>query len=58
MSFKAIYFRVNCFIIFFFRFIEVELIHNPELIIVVGVLGLVVNILGLFLFHGNLIFFL
>ncbi|XP_025410928.1 zinc transporter 1 isoform X2 [Sipha flava] len=35
------------------RFIEVELIHNPELIIVVGVLGLIVNILGLFLFHAH-----
>jgi len=36
-----------------FRFIEVETIHNPKFIVVVGVLGLFVNILGLFLFHGN-----
>lgn len=44
---------------FFFcsRFIEVETIHNPKFIVVVGVLGLFVNILGLFLFHGNIFIF-
>lgn len=35
------------------RFIEVEKIHNHVLIITVGVLGLIVNIVGLFLFHGE-----
>ncbi|CAI6365843.1 unnamed protein product [Macrosiphum euphorbiae] len=35
------------------RFIEVETIHNPKLIVVVGILGLFVNILGLFLFHAH-----
>ncbi|KAF0763094.1 zinc transporter 1-like [Aphis craccivora] len=35
------------------RFIEVETIHNPKFIVVVGVLGLFVNILGLFLFHAH-----
>lgn len=35
------------------RFIEVEIIHEPQLIVVVGALGLVVNIIGLFLFHEH-----
>lgn len=37
----------------YFRFIEVEEIHKPEYIVVVGFLGLLVNVLGLFMFHGN-----
>jgi len=36
-----------------YRFIEVEEIHEPRLIVVVGALGLLVNIVGLFLFHGE-----
>jgi zinc transporter 1 len=36
-----------------FRFIEVEEIHEPRLIFAVGTLGLLVNIVGLFLFHGE-----
>lgn len=36
-----------------FRFIEVEEIHEPRLIIIVGTLGLLVNVVGLFLFHGE-----
>lgn len=35
------------------RFIEVEDIHNAQLILVVGAVGLGVNIIGLFLFHGT-----
>lgn len=35
------------------RFIKVEEIHEPKLIVVVGSLGLVVNIIGLFLFHQH-----
>jgi len=37
------------------RFIEVEEIHEPRLIVIVGALGLIVNIIGLFLFaeHGG-----
>lgn len=35
------------------RFIEVEEIHEPRLIVVVGALGLLVNIVGLFLFHEH-----
>lgn len=38
--------------VFCSRFIEVEEIHEPKLIVVVGALGLVVNIIGLFLFAG------
>lgn len=35
------------------RFIEIEEIHDPQLILVVGCVGLLVNIIGLFLFHGK-----
>lgn len=35
------------------RFIEVEHIHEPELLIVVGVIGLLVNLLGLLLLHKH-----
>lgn len=35
------------------RFIEVEHIHQPELLIVVGVIGLLVNLLGLCLLHKH-----
>ncbi|XP_063233390.1 proton-coupled zinc antiporter SLC30A1 [Bacillus rossius redtenbacheri] len=35
------------------RFIEVEEIHEPLLIVLVGTLGLLVNIVGLFLFHEH-----
>ncbi|KAF4518745.1 hypothetical protein B566_EDAN006148 [Ephemera danica] len=35
------------------RFIEFEPIHNPELIVAVGALGLLVNLIGLCLFHEH-----
>lgn len=35
------------------RFIETTEIHNPELLLTVGVVGLIVNVIGLFLFHGK-----
>ena len=35
------------------RFYEPETIHNPKMILLVGVLGLVVNLLGLCLFHEH-----
>lgn len=35
------------------RLIEKKEVHRPELIICVGVMGLIVNIIGLFLFHGH-----
>lgn len=35
------------------RFIEVEEIHEPRLLVGVGALGLLVNIIGLCLFHGE-----
>lgn len=35
------------------RFIEVEQIHSPQLLVAVGGLGLFVNVIGLCLFHGN-----
>lgn len=34
------------------RFVDPERLHNPFLVLVVGVIGLLVNICGLFLFHG------
>ncbi len=35
------------------RFYEPEDIHNPQMILLVGALGLVVNLLGLCLFHEH-----
>ncbi|KAL3267304.1 hypothetical protein HHI36_011435 [Cryptolaemus montrouzieri] len=35
------------------RFIEVEAIHDPKLLVAVGTIGLVVNLLGLLLFHEH-----
>uniref|UniRef100_U5EVT6 Putative solute carrier family 30 zinc transporter n=1 Tax=Corethrella appendiculata TaxID=1370023 RepID=U5EVT6_9DIPT len=35
------------------RFIEEEHIHNPELLVIVGVIGLLVNIIGLFLLYEH-----
>lgn len=35
------------------RFIEVEKIHDAQLLVAVGSLGLLLNIVGLFLFHGK-----
>lgn len=35
------------------RFIEVEHIHQPQLLLWVGVIGLLINILGLFLLHKH-----
>ena len=35
------------------RFIEVPKLENPILMVVIGVLGLLVNIVGLVLFHGD-----
>ncbi|XP_068908335.1 uncharacterized protein ZnT63C isoform X1 [Tenebrio molitor] len=35
------------------RFIESEAIHDPQLLVIVGALGLLVNVIGLFLFHEH-----
>ncbi|KAH1021131.1 hypothetical protein HUJ04_010684 [Dendroctonus ponderosae] len=35
------------------RFIEVETIHDPQLLVVVGGIGLLVNLVGLLLFHEH-----
>lgn len=35
------------------RFIEEEQIHEPKLLVIVGVIGLLVNIVGLLLLFGN-----
>ncbi|GLV35549.1 Zinc transporter 63C [Carabus blaptoides fortunei] len=35
------------------RFIEVETIHDPQLLVIVGGLGLLVNLIGLCLFHEH-----
>ncbi|KAJ0179511.1 hypothetical protein K1T71_005223 [Dendrolimus kikuchii] len=35
------------------RFIEIETIHDPRLLVAVGTLGLLLNIVGLFLFHDH-----
>ncbi|RVE48973.1 hypothetical protein evm_006435 [Chilo suppressalis] len=35
------------------RFIEIEMIHDARLLVAVGTLGLILNIVGLFLFHEH-----
>lgn len=35
------------------RFIEVEMIHDAQLLVIVGAIGLLVNLIGLLLFHGK-----
>ncbi|KAL4709341.1 hypothetical protein ACJJTC_007073 [Scirpophaga incertulas] len=35
------------------RFIEIEIIHDARLLLAVGTLGLILNIVGLFLFHEH-----
>ena len=35
------------------RLVEVEEIHNPWLVLIVGGAGLLVNVIGLFMFHGH-----
>ncbi|XP_056634673.1 proton-coupled zinc antiporter SLC30A1 [Diorhabda carinulata] len=35
------------------RFIEIEAIHDPQLLVVVGGIGLLVNLIGLLLFHEH-----
>ncbi|CAH1635353.1 unnamed protein product [Spodoptera littoralis] len=35
------------------RFIEIEMIHDARLLVAVGTLGLLLNIVGLFLFHDH-----
>lgn len=53
---NAVFLVALCFSIFVEackRFIEVEKIHQPELVLIVGSVGLVVNIVGLGLFHGE-----
>ncbi|XP_037076716.1 zinc transporter 1-like [Pollicipes pollicipes] len=57
---NSVFLIALCFSIFvesLKRFYEVEKIHSPQMILVVGVLGLVVNVIGLALFanhsHGH-----
>ena len=52
---NAVFLVALCFSITveaFKRFIEQEEIHEPQLLVIVGVIGLIVNVIGLFLFHG------
>ncbi|XP_046431654.1 zinc transporter 1 [Neodiprion virginianus] len=53
---NAVFLVALCFSITveaFGRFIEPEEIHEPELLVVVGVTGLLVNVVGLCLFHEH-----
>lgn len=38
------------------RFIEIEPIHEPKLLVIVGAIGLLVNVIGLLLFHSKQLF--
>lgn len=44
---------ILCFTAVFFRLYESEPIHQPDLVIDVGVMGSILNIIGLCLFSGN-----
>lgn len=35
------------------RFIEMEETHEPKLLVIVGVIGLLINVIGLFLLFGT-----
>ncbi|KAG1676666.1 Zinc/cadmium resistance protein [Nymphon striatum] len=53
---NSVFLVALCFSIFvesMKRFYEVEPINNPVLILIVGTLGLLVNVIGLFLFHEH-----
>jgi len=53
---NSVFLVALCFSIFvesLKRFYEVEPINNPELILYVGSIGLVINVIGLFLFHDH-----
>lgn len=53
---NAVFLVALCFSILveaFKRFIEIEQIHEPQLIVIVGAVGLIVNIIGLCLFHEH-----
>lgn len=53
---NAVFLVALCFSITleaFKRFIEVQKIHDPKLLVVVGAIGLFVNLIGLLLFHGK-----
>jgi zinc transporter 1 len=53
---NAVFLLAICLTIFFdaiIRFIEVETIQNPVLFLIVGTLGLIVNLIGIFLFRDN-----
>lgn len=41
-------------LMFSYRFIEEETIHEPKLLVIVGALGLLVNLIGLGLLYGTL----
>ena len=53
---NAVFLLALCFSILvesFKRFVDPEKLHNPLLVLGVGIIGLIVNIIGLFLFHGT-----
>lgn len=56
---NAVFLVALCFSITleaFKRFIEKQTIHDAKLLVVVGVIGLFVNLVGLLLFRGNYFF--
>ena len=56
---NAVFLIALCFSIFvetIGRFYEPAEIEEPQLLLVVGAIGLLVNLIGLLLFHGNTVF--
>lgn len=53
---NAVFLLALCFSIFIEslkRFFDPESLHKPLLVLYVGIIGLIVNVIGLFLFHGK-----
>lgn len=53
---NGVFLLALCFTIFIesiTRIVEPEKIKEPKTVLIVGVIGLVINIIGMFLFHGH-----
>jgi len=53
---NAVFLVALCFSILveaFKRLVEPEGLHDPDLILIVGGIGLLINVIGMFLFHGE-----
>lgn len=52
---NGVFLLALCFTIFIEsinRFLEPQVIKEPQNVLVVGVIGLIINLIGMFMFHG------